>query len=231
MEIIGRRLTLREFEEYVGTYDFGPLLPNKLVLHHTWRPTVEGWAGERTIAGLKRYYEGKGWPAGPHLFVGPDGLWLFSPMRHDGIHSSSLNPRSVGIEVVGDYDAEVWQEPVKTFALGAVRALQNRLAIGESQIYFHRDVSSKSCPGRAITKEWLFAELQNFRRPADAAFSSAPLPPEAISVTPPILVPEWARESVDFVKTHQLFAVNTQADLRDAVKFHRFYKLIFPNHG
>jgi len=34
------------------------------------------------------------------------------------------------------------------------------LDIPEEEIYFHRDVSIKTCPGTAITKEWLLEELK-----------------------------------------------------------------------
>ncbi len=220
MEILNRRLSLQEFKDYAAGYDFGPLPPDKIVLHHTWRPTKAGWQGERTILGLKKYYEGKGWPAGPHLFVAEDGIWLFSPMRHNGIHAGALNARSVGIEVVGDYDAEVWSGNTKTFALGAVRILMDRLGISAANLFFHRDVSSKTCPGRAITKEWVLGELDltDVSTFHDVATS--------ISAPVPLFIPEWAREAVDFVNTHHLFEIRTEQDLRDAVKFHRFYQLI-----
>jgi N-acetylmuramoyl-L-alanine amidase CwlA len=222
MEILGRRLSLQEFEAYIREYDFGSLPANRIVLHHTWRPTKAGWQGERTILGLKKYYEQKGWSAGPHLFIAEDGIWLFSPMRSDGIHAGVLNHRSIGIEVVGDYDAEVWSGATKMNTLGAIKALMGQLSIPEKEIYFHRDVSSKSCPGKAITKEWVIGELRNIRTrpriPTGLPLDSAPSP----------LVPDWAEEAVQFVLQHKLFAISTEQDVRDAVKFHRFYKLIKP---
>ena len=64
MKIFNQCLLLHALRDYVATYDFGPQLPKKIVIHHTWRPTKESWQGERTIGGLQRYYENKGWPAG-----------------------------------------------------------------------------------------------------------------------------------------------------------------------
>lgn len=239
MEIVNRRITLAEFREMLVAFDFGPILPDKLVIHHTWKPTKADWAGQRSINGLKAYYEGKGWPAGPHLFVAEDGIWLFSPMNKDGIHAGTLNFHSIGIEVVGDYDNEVWSGQTKTNALGVIKALMERLSIPQSQVFFHRDVSPKTCPGRAITKEWLFAELSNFRfmpgipRPASlgevAATISAPVPTETPS-TVFVPVPEWALDAVKFVNDHQLFVIRTDDDVRDAVKFYRFYQLIQNPH-
>lgn len=232
MEIINRRLTLNAFLEYIKNYNFGTLPADKLVIHHTWRPTKETWSGQRSINGLKGYYERKGWKVGPHLFIADDGIWLFTPMRKDGIHAARLNPRSIGIEAVGDYNTEKWSGKTKSNTLGAIKALMEQLSLTENDIYFHRDASPKSCPGWAITKEWLFKELKSFRFlpriPTHEEFLdrveslSAPIP----GSTTPGLIPDWAREATNFVTTHKLFDIKSEEDIRDAVKFHRFYKLI-----
>lgn len=211
MNILNKCLTLNEFQEYVLKFNFGSTLPSKLVIHHTWKPTKERWAGEKTILALKKYYEGKGWPVGPHIFVAEDGIWLFTPMNQDGIHATSLNPNSIGIEVVGDYDEEKWSGTTKINALGAIKSLMNRLNLTNKNIYFHRDVSSKSCPGKAITKEWLFKELSESNELEDMILAP---------------VPDWATEAVAFVRENGLFEIRTAEDVRDAVKFYRFYKLI-----
>jgi N-acetylmuramoyl-L-alanine amidase CwlA len=232
MEIVNRLLSLGEFRTYVSTYDFGTVPANRLVIHHTWKPTKEGWAGQRSIDGLKAYYEKKKWSAGPHLFVAEDGIWLFSPMCQNGIHAGKLNSRSIGIEVVGDYDHEVWSGQTKTNALGAIKCLMNQLDIAQDQIFFHRDVSPKTCPGSAITKEWLFGELSGYQfKPSIPRQSklqevvktiSAPVPTPQKTPTY-VSVPEWAMEAVRFVTQHELFEVRNDEDIRDAVKFYRFY--------
>jgi hypothetical protein len=242
MNIINRRLSLTEFREYVKRFNFGTKRPDKIVIHHTWRPTKESWAGERTIQGLKNYYEGKGWPAGPHLFIAEDGIWLFSPMNKNGIHAGTLNPLSIGIEVVGDYDNEKWSGNTKKNTLGAIKALMEELGIGNTDLFFHRDASSKSCPGWAITKEWVIEELSKFRfRPAIPGVSrlhelvtelSAPPGTFQSTVDEPLIltIPEWAEPAVRFIKQHQLFTIRNENDVRDAVKFYRFYQLIQSNN-
>ncbi len=235
ISIINRRLDLHEFRDYVATYDFGTEPANKLVIHHTWRPTKDGWGGARSIGGLKRYYEGKGWPAGPHLFIADDGIWLFSPMRKDGIHAGELNHRSIGIEVVGDYDEEKWTGKTKENVLGVIKVLMTQLGIDKQNIFFHRDVSPKSCPGHAITKDWLFAELDDFRilpripgvsRTMEGVASvSAPIP-GLTSLDDEVRIPIWAAEAVAWVHRNHLFEIHSDEDVRDAIKFHRFYKLI-----
>lgn len=236
IHIINRCLTLHEFKDYVSVYDFGSRPAKKLVIHHTWRPTKERWAGVRSIQGLKTYYEGKGWPAGPHLFIAEDGIWLFSPMNQDGIHATSLNPGSIGIEVVGDYDQEVWSGRTKENALGSLKLLTSKLNLKETDIYFHRDVSSKTCPGTSITKEWLIAEVKQFRFlpqipksvPSGILNISAPVPDQP---PPSLMIPMWAVEAVSWVKQHQLFEIKDEADVRDALKFYRFYQLTQNQNG
>lgn len=80
-------------------------------------------------------------------------------MNLQGIHAGSGNYKSIGIEVVGDYDSSKWQGEVKKNALGAIKVLMDRLKIGPANLKFHNDYSTKTCPGTAIKKEWILAEL------------------------------------------------------------------------
>ncbi|MBN2087527.1 N-acetylmuramoyl-L-alanine amidase [Candidatus Peregrinibacteria bacterium] len=224
MEIINRRLTIHEFRNYVRDYFFGTHPANKLVIHHTWRPTKSQWQGQTSINGLRAYYEGKTWPAGPHIFVAEDGIWLFSPMNKDGIHAGTLNARSIGIEIVGDYDNEIWSGQTKENALGVIQVLMEKLNLNASNIAFHRDVSPKTCPGSAITKEWLFNELSNFRikpRIPNPITDGIPVPADD-----EVLIPIWATDAVSFVLKNRLFEIKSKDDVRDAVKFYRFYQII-----
>lgn len=181
MNILGNNLNLAGFIAYAKAFNFGSVKPSSLVIHHTWSPTKAEWKGTASVAALKKYYEGEGWPAGPHLFVAEDGIWLFTPMSDVGIHSdagnatwtllgkdytgfrgpfgSKLKSCSIGIEVVGDYDLEKWSGATKTNALGAIKCLMSVLGIGTDKVFFHREFSPKTCPGSSITKDWLFAEL------------------------------------------------------------------------
>lgn len=170
MEIVNRRLSAQEWLDYVAAYDFGPLEPDRLVLHHTWSPTVAQWAGQRSIDGLKRFYEKKGWSAAPHIFVGPDGIWLFTPLSEVGVHANAGNSGrdaggpwySVGIEMVGDYDDAVPSGPVWENAKAVLGGLVRRLGLTIGRdIHFHNEFNkAKSCPGRAVTHGWVDAEVR-----------------------------------------------------------------------
>jgi hypothetical protein len=187
MEIIGKNLSLKEFKDYVNQKNFGSIPPSWLVIHHTWKPTRDQWQGSRSIAGLKRFYEGKGWSAGPHLFIAEDGIWLFTDMYDVGIHAgvgnahwkskrtgrvyggylSSSNFKllgySIGIEVVGNYDNKIWSEETYKNTVVAIKILMKKLKLKNNDLKFHRDYSSKSCPGWAIKKEWLIKQLADLK--------------------------------------------------------------------
>lgn len=206
MTINGKCLTLSDFRQYCKTYDFGKIKPDSLVVHHTWSPKKNEWKGEKSIMGLKNYYEGKKWNAGPHLFVAEDGIWLFTEMKDIGIHASSLNSYrdklgrlkgySIGIEVVGDYDLERWTGETLKNTMGVIKILMGVLNIPTEKVYFHRDVpeAKKSCPGYAITKDWLFAELA--KRDMDGNI-----------LKPQVTVSSWAQEGWDWA--HELSLDNS----------------------
>lgn len=146
---IGRALSVREFVAYVDTYAFGTIPPDIICLHHTAIPTLAQWmAGDAglsdarirekrltRLAGLRDFYEAKGWSAGPHLFIDDKYIYLFTPMAQVGVHAKWGNSframgrlhYSVGIEVIGDYSKQVWPPAVAANVRGAVRALQGKL--------------------------------------------------------------------------------------------------------
>lgn len=188
MQIDGRKLTREEFTQLVANYDFGSIPPSKLVVHHTYIPTKAQWKGQSTLLGIKGFYERKGWKSGPHLFVAEDGIWLFTPMFDVGTHAGAGNAGykfgrlqwySIGIEVVGDYDTKVWDGETKENVLHVIRTLRGKLGIENGDITFHRDWMPKSCPGSAITKEWLFQQLEKPELPDNGFNEVSPWAQEA----------------------------------------------------
>ena len=208
MQIDGRCLSPREFEAHVAAMDFSSYKPNRIFLHHTWRPRVEDWNGAPTIAAMKAYYEGlrwtdalgrvhEGWSAGPHLFVAPDGIWLFTPLNELGYHAGGANNTlSVGLEMVGDYDAVKPSGAVLENTRAALSILCSRLGISPDALLFHRDVSSKTCPGTAVTKEWIIPLIKSWQMPPE----QLPLPEDEEG--PPELMADkirWWVEELDRV--------------------------------
>ncbi|HEU5102107.1 MAG TPA: N-acetylmuramoyl-L-alanine amidase [Roseiflexaceae bacterium] len=206
--MIGRRLTIPEWLSYIGAYQFGSTAPSRVVLHHTVSPTAEQWAGLRSMQGMQRYYAGKGWTAAPHVYVAPDGVWLFTPLKDIGIHAGTGNSGytngrfwySIGVEMVGNYDrarpsGAIW-EGVKAVLGG----LSKRLGITPRQlISFHRDYTNlKSCCGWAVTKDWVFGEVDAWlgNRPPPAPPPPGPIgqpSPEAEALAELLLDQSYSR--------------------------------------
>jgi N-acetyl-anhydromuramyl-L-alanine amidase AmpD len=185
--MIGRRLSIPEWLGYIATYQFGSTAPSRAVLHHTFIPTVEQWAGQRSMLSMQRFYAAKGWTAAPHIYVGPDGIWLFTPLKDVGIHAGVGNSGyangkfwySIGIEMVGAYDRVRPAGAVWEGAKAVLGGLSKRLSIPPRQlISFHRDYTNlKSCPGWSVTKDWVFGEVEAWlaNRPAPPPPPSGPI--------------------------------------------------------
>ncbi len=179
--MIGKALTIAQWNEYIANYQFGSLPVKHVVLHHTWKPNLQQWGGLRSMQGMQKFYAGKGWYAAPHIYVAPDGIWLFTPISQIGIHAGVGNGShgqgwySIGVEMVGDYDralptSNVWEQSKAVMA-----GISRKLGIAPAAlIKFHREYSPKSCPGWAITTPWVVAELQAYM--ASAAPPPAPAP-------------------------------------------------------
>ena len=221
---LGQGLTADEFTAYVQSYDFGTIPPDYVVLHHTANPCTlharypagsawddnEGGLSEAQIkqrrlgklTAIKEYYRTNPsyfWDRGPHLFIDDRWIWLFTPMRHIGIHAAQGNSYtrdgrlhySIGIEVVGYYEHVQWPAPVQQLVGHAVAALKRRLGTFELRyqrfaggVSSHRDYNKPQCPGRAISEDFYIGVLneawQRLNRPAQPEVA-------ALNVNSPIM--------------------------------------------
>lgn len=164
-ELIQHFSTSSAFRDYLFTL-VKPSWFKVIVTHHTYIPTVSSWAGLRSMNGMLNYYKQAplNWDRFPHIFAAPDGIWTMNKLTETGIHANAANSFSIGIEVVGNYDIGLWQEPVKSFALEAHSALMDWGNIPYENIHPHRKYNpSKTCPGKLISMEWVVNELKNIR--------------------------------------------------------------------
>lgn len=140
--------------------------PIGVTLHNTWKPTIASWTetDPRRLAalhGLKSYYEGLGWHAGPHAFVSRQFINGFSPLNAWGIHSTCFNHTHIGIEMIGNYahGGEDFNSGdgalVRDNAAFAVAALMLALGLApETALVFHKDCTADhhDCPGNGVDK-------------------------------------------------------------------------------
>lgn len=161
-------LSKEEWSYYLDNYYFGKVKPSRVVLHHTVVPRVSDWKGKDSMIGMQNYYRSLGWSASPHIYVAPDGIWLATPMSQVGVHAGTGNSGwwngnwsySIGVEMVGNYDNTLPSGTIWENTKHVLNTLSNKLNIPLSELlYFHREFSSKTCPGTMITKEWVISEI------------------------------------------------------------------------
>lgn len=167
--MIGQRLSSQEWQAYINAFPL-PASCTRLVLHHTYVPNQAQWNGISSMRGMQRYYASLGWTSAPHIYVAPDGIWLFTPLDRVGIHAGTGNSGrsngvfwySIGLEMVGDFDkvrpsGAVWEQTKVV-----IGSISRKTGITPRRLVsFHRDYTNqKSCPGWAVTKEWVWAEVE-----------------------------------------------------------------------
>ena len=161
-----------------------------ITLHHTWRPTSSQYNGRSTVLGIKRYHiqnvagvtdimanfytspvdDYIGWTARPlnitngaHAYINKDWNQVPAGLRQRaGGNKQYLNYRSVGIETIGNFDSE---NPATNKSMkNSLRLMAMLCEIysldPEKDIYFHRDVTWKTCPGSRVTKTWITEEVK-----------------------------------------------------------------------
>lgn len=196
-----RFATLKDFIDYLWSLpklNYGGGFPTRVIMHHTWKPTISEWRGMESMAALERYYRDeapwtdaqgrprKGWSAGPHLFVAwgspaPewDGIFQGTPITQPGIHALGCN-LEIGIEVVGNFDLAPWSLPLESLLVGLVGAILDKQGIPVAGgVIGHRDCpSTKTCPGTKVSME-RFRSLLVARGvdPWDAWGTKFPTPP------------------------------------------------------
>ncbi len=160
MKIINKCLTREEFKKYIEKKEVLREI-DKIVLHHTWN-TIKQWKNkEVSCSYYKRMYEKKGWLSGPHLFIVPDGIWLFTDIKIQGTHANAGNKGSIGIEMIGRYDKKLPSGKIWENTKTALEVLLTKFNLKSKDIHFHREYNpKKSCPGKAITKKWVRSEIR-----------------------------------------------------------------------
>ena len=170
--IVNRSLTPDGFAQYVETLSFGTWRPRFVVLHNTAAPTLAQWragptSAQQRILNLEAFYrDQQRWSAGPHLFIADDLIWAFTPLTTPGVHSPSWNHVSWGVEMVGDYSREAFdQGSGMNVAANAVRALATLhmlMGLDPTTLKLHKEdpATTHDCPGRNVNKTDIITRVQ-----------------------------------------------------------------------
>lgn len=186
--------SLLDFERYLyATYPIVPSWIKRYVFHNTYRPDKTQWGGSENMRTLGKFYQDKGWSAGPNLFVASgtkhDGVYIGTPLHLPGIHAGACNDDGIGVEHVGDFDRDTIPYTDLVYYC-TVSAIIHRWANMNpmNTLVLHKDcMPGRTCPGkhtdRALLRETTVRIMQS-RQPISTDIWSEwgivyPLPIEA----------------------------------------------------
>lgn len=152
------KITKEDFAALVDRFDFTRRI-NSVHMHHTWKPERKDFRGYETIAAMRRYHmEVKGWrDLAQHVTIDPEGFiwlgrnWNMTPASAAG-HNGSRNVGPFMFEMIGNFDQghDAFDGEQRRTAIQVIALIQRRFGLRPEALHFHRDMSSKSCPGSGI---------------------------------------------------------------------------------
>ena len=177
--IVAEVFTPEEFKTYVAGLSWDDWQPEFIVLHNTEIPAMAERPQGLTldhIRDLEHYYRyeaprkgGKGWSAGPHLFVDDvHGIWVFTPLTVSGVHAPSWNSVALGVEMLGNYNTEEFDSGrgalVRDNAVAAVAILSRALNFDPDTMKLHREEpkTTHHCPGDKVDKDAFIQAVKSY---------------------------------------------------------------------
>ena len=163
-----QQLTLAEFTTLVARFPFTRRI-NAVHMHHTWRPNRAQYQGEASIMAMWRYHtQTNGWSdIAQHISIAPDGSiwtgrnWNQAPASATG-HNGNGTLGPFMFEMIGDFDKgkDPFDGPQRETALQVVAHILHRFKLPTEALHFHREMSTKTCPGSGIDYAKTLADVK-----------------------------------------------------------------------
>ena len=160
--IVDQSFTPDGFAAYCQGLQWNDWRPQFITLHNTASPTLaqrpHGFNHDHMANFVHFYRDEQGWQAGPHLFVDDHAIWVFTPLTVSGRHSPSWNETALGVEMLGDYDSEAFDNgrglAVQRNAVAAIATLSDVLGLDPDTIRLHKEdtATTHDCPGANVNK-------------------------------------------------------------------------------
>lgn len=158
--------TVEEIKEFLEKFYFTRPI-TQIHIHHTWRPEKKDYRGEETIRGMWRYHtqvRGQS-DISQHFTVAPDGtIWDGRDLNRDPASIKGHNKGAICIEIIGNFDKESLEGKQREAVIQLVLALLDVTSLTTDDIIFHREYSSKTCPGMNIDKSEFIGWIEAWRR-------------------------------------------------------------------
>jgi len=169
--IVGSSFTPEEFDNYCHTLQWTAWRPSFIVLHNTAVPSLaqrpKGLTKQHILNLESFYRDTQKWKAGPHLFIDDKQVWVFTPLTVSGTHSPSWNKVALGIEMLGDYEREPFNNgrglKVRQNTVAAIATLSAILGIDAQTMRIHREdpLTTHACPGKNVRKLEVIQEVND----------------------------------------------------------------------
>lgn len=166
--IVGLAFEPEPFDIYVKQLNWTSWRPSFVAVHNTANPDLamrpNGFT-RRHMDYLADYYKGKGWSAGPHLFIDDRQIWVFTPLTTTGRHSPGWNQTALGVEMLGDYNKDKFDSGrgllVRQHTVCALASIHGALGLDPATIRLHKEdpLTDHDCPGKAVSKKAIIAEV------------------------------------------------------------------------
>lgn len=217
--IDGRCLSPAEFAAHVKALAIQEPY-SKVVIHHTAVPTEASWRGATTIEAMRRYYQDQlGWEKAPHVFVAPEGIWLFWTLGRDGYGVTNGNKGVRHIEIVGNYSDHLPSGKTLDNAVAAAAALLQRQGLGIGALYHHKQLEpGTACPGAALIAKWPW-----FVGLVAAAMTPRGLPEDEPATDVPTMMEKVRWHTEEAVR--ELVAAGVPRDSPGMVRLHSLIRL------
>lgn len=136
-------------------------------VHNSYVPNEYQWRGLASMSSMKQTYIGKGWSAGPHLYLAaeaPDpkdtGIFQMTPIDHFGVHAGACNSDHLGIENVADWQARPPTPLQYELLMDVLLTILRQWGLPPSSVNVHREcMQGRTCPGRYLDATKLRADL------------------------------------------------------------------------
>ena len=158
MKILNKRLTSKaQFRDYVDNLKFYPWFrPKRVVMHHT-SSHISSWQNSASMLHYWNLYRSRGWKSGPHIFIAPSGIWLFTPLNKKGTTSTKqLNKDSIHIEIVGKYyDYEPIDDDICRYTAIVSEILLQRFNLSIDKFEMHYTYEGGENCSPHVGKNWI----------------------------------------------------------------------------
>lgn len=169
--------------------------------HNTYIPNEKQWVGLRSMLSMKATYMGKGWTAGPNLYLcatapnpNDTGIWQMTPITHQGVHAGACNKDRLGVENVGDFDKAPPSSAQMALLLAVNRAILERWGMPPEAVNVHNEcMTGRTCPGKYLTGTQIRDALNSSwpRTIPPVSLPTAPdVTPASTLLSPPRATPE-----------------------------------------